>query len=64
MGQRLGGEFLIHYLSCKCLIQHIQRTGFTQDDMKDFPHLLKWIDRVKARPAVQRGIGEAYDQKQ
>jgi glutathione S-transferase len=31
--------------------------------MKEFPHLLKWIDRIAARPAVQRGIGEKYQNK-
>lgn len=37
-----------------------ERTGFTQEEFSKFPHLLKWIDRIAARPAVQRGIGEAY----
>lgn len=27
-----------------------------------FPHLLKYIDRIAERPAVQRGIGKEYDQ--
>ena len=36
--------------------------GLTEEDMKPFPHLLKWIDRIAARPAVQRGIGESYKQ--
>jgi len=38
-------------------------SGLTKDDMKPFPHLLKWIDRIGERPAVQRGIGEKYQQK-
>lgn len=38
-------------------------TGFTEDEMKEFPHLLKWVDRIAERPAVQRGIGEKYQQK-
>jgi glutathione S-transferase len=38
-------------------------SGFTQEEMKEFPHLLKWIDRIAARPAVQRGIGEKYQNK-
>jgi len=37
-----------------------EKTGFTQDEMKDFPHLMKWIDRIAARPAVQTGIGKKY----
>ena len=36
--------------------------GFTHEDMAPFPHLLKWIDRIAERPAVKRGIGEAYQQ--
>lgn len=38
-------------------------SGFTDDEMKSFPHLLKWIDRIAERPAVKRGIGEKYQQK-
>ncbi len=39
-------------------------SGFTkEEDMKPFPHLLKWIDRIAARPAVQKGIGEKYQAK-
>lgn len=36
------------------------RSGFTEEDMKRFPNLLEWIDRIAARPAVQRGIGSKY----
>lgn len=41
-----------------------ERTGFTKEEMDQFPHLLKWIDRIAERPAVQRGIGDAYALKQ
>ena len=37
-------------------------SGFMDEEMKEFPHLLKWIDRIAARDAVQRGIGEKYNQ--
>ena len=37
--------------------------AFTQEDMNEFPHVLKWIDRIAERPAVQRGVSEAYDLK-
>lgn len=34
----------------------------TQEHMdKNFPHLMKWIDRIAQRPAVKRGIGEKYN---
>ncbi|MCJ1352913.1 MAG: hypothetical protein MMC33_002897 [Icmadophila ericetorum] len=35
-------------------------SGFSQEEMNEFPHLLKWIDRIAARDAVKRGIGEKY----
>ncbi|KAF9892649.1 hypothetical protein FE257_001051 [Aspergillus nanangensis] len=28
----------------------------TQEEMNEFPHLLRWIERIGQRPAVQRGI--------
>ncbi|WPH03041.1 Hypothetical protein R9X50_00591500 [Acrodontium crateriforme] len=37
-----------------------ERSGYTKEEMEAFPHLLKWIDRIAQRPAVQRGIGETY----
>jgi len=37
-----------------------EKTGFTEDEMKDFPHVKKWIARIAERPAVQRGIGDDY----
>ena len=38
-------------------------SGFSDDEMKAFPHLLKYIDRIAARDAVKRGIGEKYQAK-
>lgn len=34
--------------------------GITEEEVKPFPHPLKWIARIAERPAVQRGIGAAY----
>ncbi|KAI9848691.1 MAG: hypothetical protein M1837_006778 [Sclerophora amabilis] len=36
-------------------------SGFTEEEMSPFPHLLQWIKRIADRPAVQRGIGDAYN---
>ncbi|MCJ1395116.1 hypothetical protein MMC18_007997 [Xylographa bjoerkii] len=36
-------------------------SGFSKEDMEPFPHLLKWIDRIAARPAVKKGCGEKYN---
>lgn len=38
-------------------------SGFSDEDVKPFPHLLKWIDRIAERPAVKRGTGDAYRPK-
>jgi glutathione S-transferase len=40
-----------------------EKSGFTEEDMKPFPHLRKWVDRIAERDAVQRGIGEGYNLK-
>ena len=40
-----------------------ERTGFTKEEMEPFPHVLKWIDRIADRKAVQTGIGEKYNLK-
>lgn len=41
-------------------VKNWERSGFTEHDMKPFPHVKKWIDRIAERPAAQRGIGDAY----
>ncbi|KAG4026501.1 hypothetical protein MFRU_040g00590 [Monilinia fructicola] len=37
---------------------------FTDEEMRHFPHLLQWIARIAARPAVQRGISEFCDSEE
>ncbi|EMF09965.1 glutathione S-transferase [Sphaerulina musiva SO2202] len=44
-------------------VKNWEKSGFTKEEVQGFPHLLKWIDRIAARPAVQRGIGGAYNKK-
>jgi glutathione S-transferase len=33
---------------------------FTQDEMKEFPYLLEWVERIATREAVKLGTGEKY----
>jgi len=40
-----------------------ERSGFTKEEMEPFPHVLKWIDRIAARSAVQTGISDKYQMK-
>ncbi|KAF2638304.1 glutathione S-transferase [Massarina eburnea CBS 473.64] len=44
-------------------IKNWEKSGFTKEEVSEFPHLLKWVDRIAERPAVQRGIGETYVKK-
>ncbi|CZT11422.1 related to URE2-nitrogen catabolite repression regulator [Rhynchosporium graminicola] len=32
----------------------------TEDEMKDFPHLLMWVKRIADRPAVKKGTAKSY----
>ena len=38
-------------------------SGFTKEELEKFPCLLRWIERIRDRPAVQRGVGEKYQNK-
>jgi len=41
-------------------VKNWQRSGYTEEEFKAFPHLLKWIARIAERPAVKIGTGEKY----
>jgi glutathione S-transferase len=41
-----------------------KRTQISDEEMASFPHLLGWIARVAARPAVERGISNFYDSEE
>jgi len=43
-------------------VKGYERGGFTEEEMSEFPHMLKWIDRIAERPAVKIGIGKKYEQ--
>lgn len=45
-------------------LKHIPELGTSEEQQARFPHLLKYIDRIAQRPAIQRGIGPAYDQQE
>lgn len=36
--------------------------GFSDDELARFPHLQQWVDLIAARPAVERGLGDRYDE--
>ena len=49
----LAGAYSIADMACVGWIRHAERQGET---FKDFPHLRRWFDTVRARPAVARGM--------
>lgn len=54
------GKFSIADMGTWPWVKNWRASGFSDAEMSDYPHLLKWIERIAERPAVQRGIGEAY----
>jgi GST-like protein len=49
----LAGAYSIADMACVGWIRHAERLGET---FAEFPHLKRWLDAVRARPAVQRGM--------
>lgn len=56
------GKYSVADIKAWPWVKNWERSGFSRDEMDKFPHVLGWIDRIAARPAVQRGIGEKYQQ--
>jgi GST-like protein len=48
----LAGSYSIADMACFGWANRLDRQG---QDIRDFPHLKGWLERVRARPAVQRG---------
>ena len=49
----LAGDYSIADMACLGWVLAGMRTG---QNIDDFPHLKKWVDRLRARPAVDRGL--------
>ena len=59
----VAGQYSIADMSCYTWVVPWKGLG---QDMADFPHLHRWFDSIKARPAVQRayvGVSEPYTKK-
>lgn len=57
------GKYTIADIKTWAWVKNWKNSSYTEEEFEAFPHLLKWIDRVAQRPAVQRGIGEKYIKK-
>ncbi len=49
----LAGAYSIADMACIGWVRHAERRG---RDVAAFPNLKRWLDRVRARPGVQRGM--------
>ncbi|MGA2794120.1 MAG: glutathione S-transferase N-terminal domain-containing protein [Roseiarcus sp.] len=54
----LAGNYSIADMACVGWAKLWERMG---QDIGEFPHLARWLDRVLARPAVQKGIAVAAE---
>jgi glutathione S-transferase len=54
------GKYSIADIGTWTWVKNWQRSGYTEEEFKEFPHLLKWIERIAERPAVKRGTGPKY----
>ncbi|KAH7082049.1 glutathione S-transferas-like protein [Paraphoma chrysanthemicola] len=54
------GKYSVSDIGAWAWVKGWKRSGFTIEEMQNFPHVLRWIDRIAERPAVKRGIGEKY----
>jgi glutathione S-transferase len=54
------GKYSIADIGTWPWVKNWERSGFSAEETKEFPHLLKWIDRIAQREAVKIGSGEKY----
>ncbi|KAF2802412.1 glutathione S-transferas-like protein [Mytilinidion resinicola] len=55
-----AGKYSVADIGTWAWVKNWSASGYTDEEFKEFPHLLKWIERIAGRAAVQRGIGEKY----
>ena len=57
----LAGKYSIADMACVGWVNGWQKQG---QDLAQFPHLKRWLDTMKARPAVQRGMALGLNLRQ
>ncbi|KAH7360813.1 glutathione S-transferase-like protein, partial [Rhexocercosporidium sp. MPI-PUGE-AT-0058] len=55
-----SGKYTVADMGTWAWVKNWKGSGFTEEEMGVFPHLLAWIERIAGRPAVLSGIGEKY----
>ena len=54
------GKFTVADIGTWAWVKNWRGSGYSDEEMAAFPHLLGWVERIAKRKAVQRGIGEKY----
>ena len=54
------GKYSIADIGTWAWVKNYASSGYTEEEMKALPHLVKWVDRIAERPAVKRGVGDKY----
>jgi glutathione S-transferase len=54
------GKYSVADIGTWAWVKNYSASGYTEEEMKAFPHLVKWVDRIAERPAVKRGTGDKY----
>jgi glutathione S-transferase len=54
------GRYSVADIGTWTWVKNLPGIGFTEEEMENLPHLLKWVERIATRPAVRRGCGEKY----
>jgi glutathione S-transferase len=57
------GKYSVADIGTWAWVKNYTASGYTEEEMKEYPHLVKWVDRIAERPAVKRGTGEKYQKK-
>ncbi|KUJ13386.1 glutathione S-transferase-like protein [Mollisia scopiformis] len=57
------GKYSIADIGTWAWVKNYTFSGYTEEEMKELPHLVKWVDRIAERPAVKKGTGEKYKNK-
>jgi len=56
------GKYSVADIGTWAWVKGASKSGLTEEELKEFSHMQKWIDRIAAREAVKIGIGEKYAQ--
>lgn len=57
------GKYSVADIGTWPCVNYWKVVGFSEEEVSQFPHLMRWKDRIAAREAIKKGTGEAYAKK-